>query len=392
MGDKSVTEFYQAPVRYLKEVLGRESEFEKPYVDEDYRKMHFDPPTPDWPPFPPFPPWPPLPPIEGPVPGLPSCAIVCYEPLDCDEPIWCHPSIWCGTDLGCTLCSWVVEGATAGYTPHLTGVGGWGIDVWIDTSLVEPGGEALIKICMTDPCGNVCCHDSEITCKVCPPDIVISWDDGISADTIGQGNGGFATAGVAVLDGLGPYSWSVAGTGFSMLHANTEGKTNTLQADDTACGPATITVTDFCGDTTTGYVRCTAGQWTEIGFTSCVITGAITEGDGATRIEGKYKLVENWSNSCSSSGLGCSDPTWGLCYYLYANCHCLTSGCHATMGCTQCLDHGGICTAAGYGVQCFSPSDCLCCNIDGSSCTDLVAALALCSLDTSKLYEWTCVP
>ena len=39
MGKKSLVEFYQAPVRYLKEVLGRESEFEKPYVDEEYNPL-----------------------------------------------------------------------------------------------------------------------------------------------------------------------------------------------------------------------------------------------------------------------------------------------------------------------------------------------------------------
>jgi len=251
MGKKSVTQFYQAPVRYLKELVGKESKFEKPYVDEEYRKMHFDFPWPDWPPFPPISPWPPLPPIEGPVPGLPGCAIVCYGPLDCDEPIWCHPSIWCGQDLDCTLCTWEVKGATTGFTAHRTG-GAWGIDVWIDSELVEADGAALIRVCMTDPCGNVCCSEESVSCKICPPEVAVNWASGDL--TIGQSS----SVGVSIADGLGPYSWSVAGTGFSMLHEETAGVSNTLQSDETACGPATITVTDFCDGTATGYVRCTA--------------------------------------------------------------------------------------------------------------------------------------
>lgn len=258
MGDMSSREFFSSPTRYLAQAISKESEFEKPYLDDDRGKMHMDWPWPDWPPFPDIPPWPPWSPPDGPVPGLPGCAILCYEPSDCDDPIWCHPGIWCGTDIGCTLCTWVVEGATSGYTPHLSGVGSWGIDVWIDSNLVEEGGEALVRICMTDPCGNECCSDVEVGCKKCPPEIVISWDDVNSAETIvREGN-----AGVYVKDGLGPYTWSVAGTGFSMLHNETTTLYNTLQADATACGPATITVTDFCGDSTEGIVRCTEGQWT----------------------------------------------------------------------------------------------------------------------------------
>ena len=66
-----------------------------------------------------------------------------------------------------------------------------------------------------------------------------------------------------------PYSWSVSGTGFHFDSAsgpttattNADLETLELWADGTACGSATISVTDGCGDTTTGYVRCTSGQW-----------------------------------------------------------------------------------------------------------------------------------
>jgi len=286
MGDASVVQFYQNPARYLKEMVAKESTFEKPYLDEEYRKMHFDFPVPDWPPFPDFPPFPDIP---GPTPGLSWCAITCYTPLDCDEPIWCHPSIWCGTDLECNLCSWVVEGATSGYSPHAMSLHwNWGIDVWIDSELVEAGGEALIHVQMTDPCGNLCGEDVEVTCKVCPPETVISWNDDLSAETIGRSEDKTVT----VKDGLGPYKWSVAGTGFSLLHNETIGVGNTLQADASACGTATITVTDYCEDSVIGYVRGTEGSdWVQKSTGTCVAPGAAVwygSGTGTKYFEAVY--------------------------------------------------------------------------------------------------------
>ena len=46
---KSLIEFFNAPVRYLKESNEKESAFEKPYLDGEYPTMHFDLPQPDWP-------------------------------------------------------------------------------------------------------------------------------------------------------------------------------------------------------------------------------------------------------------------------------------------------------------------------------------------------------
>lgn len=199
---------------------------------------------------------------------------------------------------------------------------------------------------------------------------------------------------IKVIGGIPQYNWSVSGNGFNLSQSQSNGVSNILTADSTACGPGTITVTDRCGGTTTGYVRCTTGKWTEITFDSCVITGAITEGDGRTRIEGKWKLYEYWGGACSSTGLACqhANPNFGLCEATYYdNCKCLDlEDCHTTMGCTQCLDHGGICPA-GYPVECFSPSDCLCCMEAGGSCTALgFSAITMCNRQESKLYEWTC--
>ena len=64
-----------------------------------------------------------------------------------------------------------------------------------------------------------------------------------------------------VINGAAPYTWSVAESGFSLAATDNAGDANTLFADNTACGSATITVTDSVGDSVTGYVRCTTGQW-----------------------------------------------------------------------------------------------------------------------------------
>ena len=45
----SLIEFFDAPVRYIKESNTKESAFEKPYESPDYPTMHFDIPEPDWP-------------------------------------------------------------------------------------------------------------------------------------------------------------------------------------------------------------------------------------------------------------------------------------------------------------------------------------------------------
>ncbi len=64
---------------------------------------------------------------------------------------------------------------------------------------------------------------------------------------------------VSVVGGIGPFTWSVSGTGFSMGVSVTEDRTNLLFADESACGPAEITVTDSCGDNVEGVVRSTEG-------------------------------------------------------------------------------------------------------------------------------------
>lgn len=69
-----------------------------------------------------------------------------------------------------------------------------------------------------------------------------------------------------------PYTWTVAGTGYSIAPATTENDLETAQLTSAAgaCGVgygayATVTVTDSCGVTDTAYIRNSAGDWVEIG-------------------------------------------------------------------------------------------------------------------------------
>lgn len=154
------------------------------------------------------------------------------------------------------------------------------------------------------------------TCAECPAAIVVAWDDAYSADTVARS----ATVNIGILYGVAPYDWVVAGVDFTVGSASTSGVTNTLSAGATACGTATITVTDACGDTATGYVRCTTGTWTEIESAVNKVVGEpacgadfyepdLGSGTGTTtKIVGKYKVVEyvggmtaQYPGSCSST-------------------------------------------------------------------------------------------
>ena len=93
----------------------------------------------------------------------------------------------------------------------------------------------------------------------------IAWDQDESANSVVRPN----SVSIAISDSNGtkgsPYSWAItAGTGFSLENATTTGLTNTLHTTGSACGMAEITVTACDGVTTAvGYVRCTSGHYVD---------------------------------------------------------------------------------------------------------------------------------
>lgn len=163
-----------------------------------------------------------------------------------------------------------------------------------------------------------------------------------------------------------PLTWSVAGTGFSLEHAETAGTGNVLHADVTACGSATITITDCDGNVATGYVRCTTGTWFEIPW-ACKIPGPWTAHPDVYRFfraEGKYRQFLRIAVSHGLSFESCDD----------VNC----SDYGDTSKCIEwsCEDLGKVTC----GANCCGDDEC-----------KVPYTLGACYENAEKiLYEWVC--
>jgi hypothetical protein len=138
---------------------------------------------------------------------------------------------------------------------------------------------------------------------------------------------------INVIGGCPPYTWSVNGNGFTLDSSTTTGLTNTLYADDTACGAATITVTGCSGPPATGYVRCTSGVWNLISSRHSELGCIYSE------VIGNYMYIESWCcdkneptcDRCNPwedchgvsdwartmSCLGIGNPCWAYCAEVY---------------------------------------------------------------------------
>lgn len=110
-----------------------------------------------------------------------------------------------------------------------------------------------------------------------------------------------------------PFTWSVTGTGFSFSKSQTDSdlEINYLQTDNTACGVATITVTDDCGVTYTTYYHCDQGHWNSIqtdGCRVCVTDATCWAYEGPYRYrlqvckDASYILVQG---GCAYGSSGC---------------------------------------------------------------------------------------
>ena len=132
-------------------------------------------------------------------------------------------------------------------------------------------GEAqLLQTVYGQAASDPCCITLASLCDPCTDLVAVSWDYTNSAATIAQS----ASVSIFVADGLGPFNWEVTGTGFTLGSAQTATGENTLISDASACGTATITVTDVCPDSCTGYVRCTTGEWAAYSSNVCELSGA----------------------------------------------------------------------------------------------------------------------
>jgi hypothetical protein len=154
--------------------------------------------------------------------------------------------------------------------------------------------------------------------------------------------------------GRPPYQWQVSGNGFWFDAAHTITSVQTTDpsvrayADSSACGSATIHVTDGSSCSQSGTVRTSAGDWVLVTRDQCVMPGAYNYTFGAwyglVRGGMKQELLLTNIGSCSSGapGYSCSNP------YPGANCSssqfcqypgwCIQNG----VGCQDCLETGAV--------------------------------------------------
>lgn len=142
-------------------------------------------------------------------------------------------------------------------------------------------------------------------------------------------------------NGCSPTNWSVDGDGF-YFDGDANGMSAELCLDESACGSATITVTDACGRKAQGAVRSGNGTWVQIGA-GCPIPGPANRPDVSgtkIRIQGKYRVRQKfkWNGAFRRCG-GCPDEGKGGCQMdcsEWAAC-ANTSDSSSAMGSVECI-------------------------------------------------------
>lgn len=212
--------------------LEKQSEFKKPYLEDDYQAMeHFYPP-----PFP-FVDFI-FPHFKGPVPmggewdrlGVgygTGCMVTCNSPLYCDDPVICRPSVFQHIKdypESYSELQWKIyadfHGRVSGHedggryrdTDHRSTLRplvinppdeGWA--AWPDERMDE------ITVVMTDGADNECSTKLDVFCKevCCPASVTFEWDTGNNPTTIESGN----NQDIYVQGGCPPYTYTCSGTG-----------------------------------------------------------------------------------------------------------------------------------------------------------------------------------
>lgn len=378
----------------MKETTGkveRHSEFKKPYLDEDYPEMEHYHEMPSGSQFE-FPRYPDDETFPDAFPDSDCiCSINCLEPMnvecaDADDKV-----IKCWMLQGCfdwegeswPQASWSVSGGPytkivyfkdasghheAAESDH-DGGSGKRIEIypdWDNLPNVEGGKRAKYIVQFIDGKGNVCVKTPSARCReiCCPAETTFEYDTGNPATVARE-----ADATITVLGGCGDFTWSVAGTGFSFNSATTTDRTNTLSADATACGTATITVTDACGTEITGYVRCTTGTWVQKSST-CGLTGTGTVYTSGCTDDLCYELISGYQKQehgldkteSWAPGKTCENAARGPGEWI-TNCEAGVGG-----SCDECISVVAVCT-----------------------CIDLGEGLLRCwTTQTLTYYEWEC--
>lgn len=418
----SIGDFFRESVRYLKESNTKESTSEKPYLEEGYPKMHLRPPG-FWYKRKPYIPGGNFGEISNGNPGLAHIIFgeaACYwnilNPPYCikeDQIITITADYFFKADfnfianivadsIGVTLSqlpgeegrAWDDQDFKVSFPENADGevvicgfasayvlisqtfeviVAGMPVGIHlVDGGLVpiERGqtrkSPVLLKANYGTKGANCGCITIKSSCDPCTGITPLSWDSGASATTVARN----ASVTVAVQDGLGPYNWTVSGTGFSLATAQTSGVSNTLIAGAAACGSATISVTDQCSGSVINYVRCTTGQWGNV--TAGCILGGVPDSNvngSMEKISGKYKQQQIIA--------GCSGTEIGGCDATDCSAYCGSGGC---INCTSCLDW--ICSDTNLGnTQCGE----WCCSYGACDEGSFCAGNSL-----LRYWEWIC--
>lgn len=377
---RHVSEMFRIPDRYIKQIIDKESEFEKPYLDWGYQEMHLNLPVPDWPgirvpkvrtrhPRRPeiwYDPSAPNGPEEEPEVGYGSscvgCIINCNHPPTCNDEgttVECHAAQFCTQDSSGDGkdTSWFLEIIKGDIVEEREG--SWhfpSVEYEIDTT--EPQFVAVVHF--FDGLGYECTEEIDIQCCNCLTAAAVSVADG----TIAPGG----STGVVATGGCPPYTWDVAGTGYSLEFNVTEDGNNTLTSAGGTCGDgndyspyAIVTANDLCNDSDSGYIRNTGGQWANKSSDACVVSGASNDGSFGIfyRIEDNKRQKQSLYYT-AGSGVGATCAGAGTCAASQV-------WCPDTIECIDCLTgmvddvtliHWPITVTIDNVCQCYDFSNC----------------------------------
>jgi len=255
----------------------KHSEFKKPYLSDTYEEMEYFADAPIGYAFMPGAidgvnvdvPW-----MGTPVPDWPKNPMYIAKVFRCDSgPCWCENQTKCFSAF-CTNEIIKAMFTTKGYSKWgFTFSGNEFCITAPDGASGSPSVAFFMRHPIQQPDGSMGFREGSYIiiipkCKdkeCCAADAAMAWNDDGSDDTVVREE----SANIGITGTNTPFSWSVSGTGFSLEYSTTEGLGNTLYADASACGKATITVTGCDDVSVTGYVACTTGVWSSAAETYC---------------------------------------------------------------------------------------------------------------------------
>lgn len=231
----------------------------------------------------------------------------------------------------------------------------------------------LVEIRLVRPKSGIC-GEKETTYVIVPQNCcdgvsALAWDTGLSVTVLAPESGGV----VGVTGGKGPYVWKLTGSGVTFDHGlreiSTPLKNVWLTTGPSFCGSAVITVTDVCGNSATGYVKSTVGQWVLTGYGPCHYPGCgeFNYYVETTCIRDNYKVVQLASSAWSVPCSGCTHEEAAAAI-------------------------AGLCSTIPSGeTPCFDiPSNWYPCGGNNNYWTQSGSSVLLIQFSLYKAYEWKC--